>query len=194
MGNPSILNYESFQRFIKNEEGYRGYVISFKGEANTTLRSFFKGLFSFVFTRRITTLSSYNEKSLRVITNNYVDRINNGIIEKFEPDCVKQFIYEIKKEHDIENKRFWSQNTSKLVMRVRILQRATCYLNALEGGLRNDDFINGSVKKYKNTDNSFKSAIAGAFSGLFGGLFGLLLACFILWVIVGIIVFIVDIF
>jgi hypothetical protein len=194
MENSIVLNYESFRKFITNDEGKRGYVISFKGEANTTLRSFFKGLFSFVFTRRIKSMSSYNEKSIRVITNNYVDRINNGMIEKFQPECVKQFIYEIKNEYDREDKKFWSQNSSKLVMSLRISQRATCYLNALEGGYRNDDFINGSSKKYKNTDNSIKSAFAGAFNGFFGGILGFFITGLILWAILAIIVQIVEFF
>jgi hypothetical protein len=190
----SIENKEAFRDFIKRDEGKRGYVISFKGEANTTLRSFFKGLFSFVFTRRITSFSSYNDKSIRIITNNYVDRINNGMIKKFEAECVKEFIYETKSEYDKENEKFWSQNTSKLVMSARILQRANCYLTALEGGYRNDDFINGSFKKYKNKDNSIKGALKGAFSGFFGGLFGILITGFVLWAILALIVFIVELF
>ena len=45
MENSGDLNSESFKKFISNDEGKRGYVICLKGEANTTLRSFFSGLF-----------------------------------------------------------------------------------------------------------------------------------------------------
>ncbi|MFL2569766.1 MAG: hypothetical protein ACJ0QH_03555 [Flavobacteriales bacterium] len=99
MEKSSDLNSESFKRFISNDEAKRGYVIFFKGEANTTLRSFFSGLFSFIFTRRITSMSSYNDKPLRVITNNYVDRINSGLIKKFPKECVEKCISELKNEY-----------------------------------------------------------------------------------------------
>ena len=45
MENSSDFNSESFKRFISNDEAKRGYVIYFKGEANTTLRSFLVGSF-----------------------------------------------------------------------------------------------------------------------------------------------------
>lgn len=194
MENSGDLNSESFKKFISNDEGKRGYVICFKGEANTTLRSFFSGLFSFIFTRRITSMSSYNDKPLRVITNNYVDRINSGLIIKFPKESVEKCILELKNEYREENKKFWSQNTSKLVMRSRILQRATCYLNALNNGYRNDDFLEGNIKQYKNTDNTIKSGLKGVFEGFFGGILGYAIGLFILMAILYIIVFIVELF
>jgi hypothetical protein len=194
MENSGDFNSESFKKFISNDEGKRGYVICFKGEANTTLRSFFRGLFSFIFTRRITSMSSYNDKPLRVITNNYVDRINSGLIIKFPKESVEKCISELKNEYGEENKKFWSQNTSKLVRRARILQRATCYLNALNNGYRNDDFLEGNIKKYKNTDNTIKSGLKGAFEGFFGGILGYAIGLFILMAILYIIVFIVELF
>jgi hypothetical protein len=190
MENPVDLNSESFKKFISNDESKRGYVFSFKGEANTTLRSFFNGLFSLIFTRRITSMSSYNDKPLRVITNNYVDRINSGLIIKFPKESVEKCISELKNEYERENKKFWSQNTSKLVIRARILQRANCYLNALNNGYRNDDFVEGKIKKYKNTDNTIKSGLMGAFEGFFGGL----LSLFIVMAIFYIIGLIIDLF
>ncbi|MFZ4680736.1 MAG: hypothetical protein ACOYLP_11265 [Flavobacterium sp.] len=194
MENSGDLNSEFFKKFISNDEGKRGYVICFKGEANTTLRSFFSGLFSFIFTRRITSMSSYNDKPLRVITNNYVDRINSGLIIKFPKESVEKCILELKNEYGEENKKFWSQNTSKLVMRARILQRATCYLNALNNGYRNDDFLEGNIKQYKNTDNTIKSGLKGAFEGFSGGILGYAIGLFILMAILYIIVFIVELF
>lgn len=194
MENSGDLNSESFKKFISNDEGKRGYVICFKGEANTTLRSFFSGLFSFIFTRRITSMSSYNDKPLRVITNNYVDRINSELIIKFPKESVEKCILELKNEYGEENKKFWSQNTSKLVMRARILQRATCYLNALNNGYRNDDFLEGNIKQYKNTDNTIKSGLKGVFEGFFGGILGYAIGLFILMAILYIIVFIVELF
>ena len=194
MENSGDLNSDTFKKFISNDEGKRGYVICFKGEANTTLRSFFSGLFSFIFTRRITYMSSYNDKPLRVITNNYVDRINSGLIIKFPKESVEKFISDLKNEYAEENKKFWSQNTSKLVTRARILQRATCYLNALNNGYRNDDFLEGSIKQYKNTDNTIKSGLKGAFEGFFGGIITYAIGFFILMAILYIIVFIVELF
>jgi len=41
MKNSSDLNSESFKKFISNDESKRGYVIYFKVEHNTSLRSFF---------------------------------------------------------------------------------------------------------------------------------------------------------
>jgi len=196
MDDVTKLNLESFYRFILTDEGKRGYVVSFKGEANTTLRSFFEGLFSFIFSRRITTMSSYNEKALRVITNNYVDRINEGSIDKFPSEIVNQFIFEINKKHTKESGKFLNQNSSKLVNNVRVLQRASCYLTALEGGFRNDDFVNEKFIKYKNPDNSIKGAFLGAFGGFFGlgGCLGFLISGFILWAFLAIIVYIVELF
>ena len=194
MENSSDLNSESFKKFITNDEAKRGVVFSFKGEANTTLKSFFSGLFSFVFTRRITSLSSYNDNPLRVITNNYVDRINSGLIKKFPKESVEKYISELKNEYGEENKKFWSQNTSKLVMRARILQRASCYLDALNNGYRNDDFFEGNIKQYKNTDNTIKSGLKGAFEGFFGGILGYAIGLFVLMAILYIIVFIVELF
>ena len=194
MENSSDFNSESFKRFISNDEAKRGYVIYFKGEANTTLRSFFSGLFSFIFTRRITSMSSYNDKPLRVITNNYVDRINSGLIIKFPKESVEKCISELKNEYEKENKKFWSQNTSKLVIRARILQRASCYLDALNNGYKNDDFFEGNIKQYKNTDNTIKSGLKGAFEGFFGGILGYAISFFVLIAIVYIIVFIVELF
>lgn len=96
---------------------------------------------------------------------------------------------------NIEKKiKFWSQNTSKLVMRSRILQRATCYLNALNNGYRNDDFLEGNIKQYKNTDNTIKSGLKGVFEGFFGGILGYAIGLFILMAILYIIVFIVELF
>ena len=194
MENLSDFSSESFKKFISNDEGKRGYVICFKGEANTTLRSFFSGLFSFIFTRRITSMSSYNEKPLRVITNNYVDRINSGLIKKFPEESVEKCILELKNEYGEENKKFWSQNSSKLVMRARVLQRASCYLDALNNGYRNDDFSQGSIKQYKNTDNTIKGSLKGVFEGFFGGILGYAIGLFILVAILKIIVFVVELF
>lgn len=194
MENSSDLSSESFKKFISNDEGKRGYVICFKGEANTTLRSFFSGLFSFIFTRKITSMSSYNEKPLRVITNNYVDRINSELIKKFPEESVEKCILELKNEYREENKKFWSQNSSKLVMRARVLQRASCYLDALNNGYKNDDFLQGSIKRYKNTDNTIKGSLKGAFEGFFGGILGYAIGLFILMAILTIIVFIVELF
>ena len=190
MENSSDLNSESFKKFITNDEAKRGVVFSFKGEANTTLKSFFSGLFSFVFTRRITSLSSYNDNPLRVITNNYVDRINSGLIKKFPKESVEKYISELKNEYGEENKKFWSQNTSKLVMRARILQRASCYLDALNKGHRIDDFFEGNIKQYKNTDNTIKSGLKGAYEGFFGGMLsyaiGLIALMAIIYILYGI--------
>jgi hypothetical protein len=190
MLNNNDLSSEYFRKFISNDEGKRGYVICFKGEANTTLRSFFDGLFSLVFTRRITTMSSYNEKVIYVITNNYADRINTGEIPKFPLESVRQCIFDMKKEYEEKNKKFWSQNTTSLVQSLRILQRASCYLNALEGRYINYDSSDGISKKHKNSDNSIGGALKGAFNGFFGGL----LALFILWLILYIIVSIIELF
>ena len=191
MENSSDLNSESFKKFITNDEAKRGVVFSFKGEANTTLKSFFSGLFSFVFTRRITSLSSYNDNPLRVITNNYVDRINSGLIKKFPKESVEKYISELKNEYGEENKKFWSQNTSKLVMRARTLQRASCYLDALNKGHRIDDFFEGNIKQYKNTDNTIKSGLKGAYEGFFGGILsyaiGLIALMAIIYILYGIV-------
>ena len=191
MENSSDLNSESFKKFITNDEAKRGVVFSFKGEANTTLKSFFSGLFSFVFTRRITSMCSYNDKPLRVITNNYVDRINSGLIKKFPKESVEKYISELKNEYGEENKKFWSQNTSKLVMRARTLQRASCYLDALNKGHRIDDFFEGNIKQYKNTDNTIKSGLKGAYEGFFGGILsyaiGLIALMAIIYILYGIV-------
>ena len=191
MENSSDLNSESFKKFITNDEAKRGVVFSFKGEANTTLKSFFSGLFSFVFTRRITSLSSYNDNPLRVMTHNYVDRINSGLIKKFPKESVEKYISELKNEYGEENKKFWSQNTSKLVMRARTLQRASCYLDALNKGHRIDDFFEGNIKQYKNTDNTIKSGLKGAYEGFFGGILsyaiGLIALMAIIYILYGIV-------
>lgn len=194
MENLGDLDSESFKKFISSDEARRGYVISFKGEANTTLKSFFFGLFSFVFTREITSMSSYSDKPLRIITNNYVDRINSGLIEKFPKETVEKCISELKNDYNEENKKFWSQNTSKLVMRARILQRAYCYLDALNNGYRNDDLLVGNIKEFKNTDNTIKSGLKGALEGFFGGMLGYVIGIFILLAVLYIIVFIVELF
>jgi hypothetical protein len=194
MENSGDLNSESFKKFISNDEGKRGYVICFKGEANTTLRSFLSGLFSFIFTRKITTMSSYNDKPRRVITNNYVDRINSGLITKFPKESVEKCIWELKNEYGEENKKFWSQNTPNLVKLARILQRATCYLEALNNGYRNDDFLEGNIKQYKNTDNTIKNGLKGAFEGFFGGILRYAIGFLLLMAILYIIVFIVELF
>ena len=155
-------NLASFNLFITTDEGKRGYVFSFKGEANTTLMSFIKGIFGVVFTRRFTSLSAYNENAQRVITNNYVDRINGGLIDRFPSAIVKSYIEELNKVVQKENQKFWSAGTPKVIMKVRVLQRAHCYLTAMEGGFRNDDYVNGKFVKFKNPDNSlikfFKNA------------------------------------
>jgi hypothetical protein len=190
----SSLDSESFKKFISNDEAKRGYVICFKGEANTTLRSFFSGLFSFIFTRRITSMSSYNEKPLNVITNNYVERINSRLIKKFPKESVEQCISELENEYREENKKFWSQNTSKLVMRARILQRASCYLDALKNMNRNEDFLEGSIKQYQNTDNTIKSGLRGAMEGFVGGALGYAIGLLILLTIFWLIIFIVELF
>jgi hypothetical protein len=39
-------------------------------------------------------MSSYNEKPLRVITNNYVDRINSGSIKKFPMKSIEQCLFD----------------------------------------------------------------------------------------------------
>ncbi|OUV45568.1 MAG: hypothetical protein CBC71_00175 [Rhodobacteraceae bacterium TMED111] len=194
MEKSSDLNSESFKRFISNDEAKRGYVIFFKGEANTTLRSFFSGLFSFIFTRRITSMSSYNDKPLRVITNNYIDRINSGLIKKIPKECVEKCISELKNEYKKENKKIWSQNTSKVVIRARILQRVSCYLDALNNGYRNVDFFEGNIKQYNNTDSTIKSGLKGVFEGFFGGILGYAISFFVLIAILYIIVFIVELF
>lgn len=147
------LDTVSFNRFITTDEGKRGYVFSFKGEANTTFRSFFQGLFSFIFSRRITTMSAYNENAQRVITNNYVDRINSGLIDRFPSETVKNYIEELNVVIQKENQKFWSAGTPKVIMKVRVLQRAHCYLTAMEGGFRDDDYVNGRLVKFKNPDN-----------------------------------------
>jgi len=162
MENTSKLNLESFNRFITTDEGKRGYVFSFKGEANTTLMSVIKGVFWFFITRRFTSLSAYNENAQRVITNNYVDRINSGLIERFPSETVRKYIEELNEVIQKENQKFWSAGTPKVIMKVRVLQRAHCYLTAMEGGFRNDDYVNGKFVKFKNPDNSlikfFKNA------------------------------------
>ncbi len=186
------VNSESFKKFILKDEGKRGYVICFKGEANTTIRSFFRGLFLFLFTRRITSMSSYTNKPLRVIYNNYVDRIKSGKIKKFPKESVEKCISELKNEYELENKKFLSQNTSKLVMRARVLQRASCYLDALSKGYRNDYLADGAIKRYSNTDNTVRSGIKGAVEGFFGGLFWYAIGFFIFIAILAIIVFIVE--
>lgn len=186
------INSESFKNFILNDEAKRGYVICLKGEANTTLRSFFRGLFSILFTRRITSMSSYTNKPLRVIYNNYVDRINSGEIKQFPKESVEKCISELKHEYELESKKFLSQNTSKLVMRVRVLQRASCYLDALNKGYRNDDLVDGAIKRFSNTDNTVRSGFKGAFEGFFGGLFWYAIGFFILIAILSIIVFTVE--
>ena len=194
MENTSKLNSDSFKKFIVYDEGKRGYIICLKGEANTTIRSFFRGLFLFFFTRRITSLSSYNEKPIRVITNNYVDRINAGLIEIYPKQSIKQCILELENEFEEKNKKFWSANSSNIVRLARILQRANCYLNALNKGVRDDDFVNGKVVQYKNTDNSVKRGLSGVFEGVFGGVIGFALTLFILWATLYLIVFMVELF
>ena len=162
MENTSKLNLESFNRFITTDEDKRGYVFSFKGEANTTLMSVIKGVFWFFITRRFTSLSAYNENAQRVITNNYVDRINSGLIDRFPSETVKNYIEELNVVIQKENQKFWSAGTPKVIMKVRVLQRAHCYLTAMEGGFRDDDYVNGRLVKFKNPDNSlikfFKNA------------------------------------
>ena len=107
------LDSESFNRFITTDEGKRGYVFSFKGEANTTLMSVIKGIFWFFITRRFTSLSAYNENAQRVITNNYVDRINSGLIDRFPSETVKNYIEELNVVIQKENQKFWSSGTPK---------------------------------------------------------------------------------
>jgi hypothetical protein len=196
MKNTTNLNLASFNQFIVTDEAKRGYVISFKGESNTTLKKFFLGLFSLPFTRRITTFSSYNENAQRIITNNYVDRIKGGKINKYPPAIVKEFINELNKKYSKDSQSFWKQNTSKLVYTLRLLQRANCYLNALEGGFRNDEFVNDKFIPYKNPENSIKGAFLGIFNGFFGlrGMIGFIIAIGILWAILAIIVFIGELF
>jgi hypothetical protein len=193
MENESNLNSNSFKKFIVLDESKRGYFISFSGEANTTVRSFFRGLFLFVFTRRITTISSYNEKALSLITKNYIDRINAGHIEKYPLTSIEQFIHELEIEFDEKSKSFWNANSSKLVLTSRTLQRANCYLSAVKNE-RQDDFLIIKSKQNKNTDNTFKAGFLGALEGFWGGLIGFFLTLFLIWLILFFIVFIVELF
>lgn len=190
MEKSSQINFESFKKFIINDEGKRGYVISFKGEANTTLRSFFRGLFLFIFTRRIITMSSYNDKTLSIIYQNYVERIKSGSIKVFPKEIVEQSILDLRNEYEVENKKFWSQNTSKLIIRARVLQRAKRYLDAINFRDRNYFFTDIN----KNIDNTIFSGIKGAFEGFFGGLIGQLIGWFILIAILWLLVFFVELF
>jgi hypothetical protein len=188
------INSESFKKFIIDDEGKRGYLICFKGEANTTLRSFFRGLFLFVFTRRIITMSSYNDKTLSIIYQNYVERINSGSITVFPKEIVEQSIFDLRNEYEVEDKKFWSQNTSKLVNRARILQRAKCYLDAINLKYGYNFSTNAHITKNNNIDNNITSGIKGAFEGFFSGLIGYTIGWFILIAILGLLFFIVELF
>ena len=194
MQNLSNLSTESFRRFILTDENRRGNVICFKGEANTTLSSFFEGLFSFIFTRRVSFYSSYNDNTILIITNNYIDRIKTGQVNEFSSEIVEQCIYELKKDFQEKNKGFWSQNTTDLVKNARNLQRAMCYLNALNKVHSKSDLSDGDIKKYKNPDNSIEGAFDGAFRGFFGGMILLIIGIFIASALVYIIINIVDLF
>jgi hypothetical protein len=194
MVNQTEFTTDSFIKFITKEENRRGFVFAFKGEANTTLKSFLKGLFLFIFTRRITTSSSYDDNLIRIITNNYVDRLANGSVSKFPADIIKNAIAELKLEFDEQDKKFWSTNSTKHVSRARILQRAQCYLNALDTGQRFDDFSDGRIKPFKNDDNSIKSGFIGAIQGLFGGALSFIIGTIVIMIIFGLLALVIEFF
>tara|TARA_X000001036_G_C20216382_1_gene617940 strand:- start:40 stop:447 length:408 start_codon:yes stop_codon:yes gene_type:complete len=131
------LSKEAFRKFIIKEEGRRGYAYTFSGESNTTLRSFFSGIFYFLFRGRVKGLSSYSIESKRAITYNYINRINNGSVIKFPMEIIEKHIQEsddwLKK-----NTNYLNENEPMNITRLRHLERAVCYREAL-----NSNSING---------------------------------------------------
>ena len=174
-----------FNQFILKEEN-RGYLITFKGEANTTWFSFLFGLFSFVFTRRFTSLRTYEEHTISKVTRNYNDRLKLDKIETFNSETVKAVIVEMERVFSEKDKSFWSGNSSTHVQRARGIQRAKCYYNALIGAT--PQLVDSNPK------NSFLGAIKGALHGFFGGLAGWTIWMGILFIALSIIIFIVELF
>ena len=178
--------FNQFRKFIAQDEGRRGYLLCFTGEANTTWFSILFGLFAFVFTRRFTSLRTYEHYARSKITHNYIKRIKSGKIETFSLEIVEEVIVEMKKVFQEKDKSFWSGNSSTHVQRARLIQRAKCYHNAITGDLPNS--------AGRNPDNTFFGAIKGAFLGFFGGLAAWVLFMLVLFLVVGLIVFIVELF
>ena len=173
-----------FVTFIRKEES-RGYLLSFKGEANTTWYKFLFGVFSFVFTRRITTIRSYELHAQNKITRNYLKRIANGEVEKYDLSLVRSDIGLMRNFFAEKDKSFWSTNSTEHVHRLRVIQRAECYQKALEGQ---------SPQVIKNPENSIAGAVEGMTRGFFGGLVGWIVGFGILWLILGVILYIVEFF
>ena len=171
-----------FVTFIRKEES-RGYLLSFKGEANTTWYKFLFGVFSFVFTRRITTIRSYELHAQSKITRNYLKRMTSGEVEKYDLSLVRSDIELMRSFFAEKDKSFWSANSTEHVQRLRVIQRAECYQKALEGQ---------SPEVIKNSENSITGAVEGMTRGFFGGLFGWIVGLGILWLILGVIVYIVE--
>jgi hypothetical protein len=190
----SSLMAVDFKNFVNKEEKRRGHVLAFKGEANTTVRSFLSGLFGFVFTRRITTASSYNEKAKSVITINYIKRIHAGEIGNFPIESVEKCIQELQDKFEEKDKTFWGGSGASHVARARIVQRALCYHKATQADLSDVELIATGAVENKNADNSIKGAFKGMFEGFFRGLLGFALVMFVLWAVLNVIVYVVELF
>tara|TARA_B100001939_G_scaffold237919_1_gene205349 strand:+ start:540 stop:1124 length:585 start_codon:yes stop_codon:yes gene_type:complete len=189
---------EDFIKFISKEESRRGFVLAFKGEANTTIESFIKGFFLAIFTRRFISESTYNQHTIEIIKNNYTKRLIKGQVSIYHSEIVIEGINELKNIFDEKDKGFWSGSGSAHIRRARVIQRATCYLNAL-GFVDSLDLkakLNFDEKniKYKNPGNTFKGFFKGLFKGFFGGLLSLILGVLILMIIFSIIGFIIELF
>jgi hypothetical protein len=119
-----------FINFIKQDNA-RGYFLFFKGESNITSKSLLYGLGKFLLTRRFVTMSSYKDDTLKKITSNYIIRLKEGSVHSFPEIMVQTSIDELQIKFSLEDKKFWSGNSVKLVELSRFTQRAICYLNAL---------------------------------------------------------------
>ena len=120
---------EDFIKFINKEESRRGFVLAFKGEANTTIESFIKGVFLAIFTRRFISESTYNQHTIEIIKNNYTKRLINGQVSIYDSETVILAINELKRIYDEKDKGFWSGSGSAHIKRARVIQRAICFFD-----------------------------------------------------------------
>ena len=192
------MKNDKFIKFISREESRRGFVLAFKGEANTTIQSFVKGFFLAIFTRRFISESTYSQHTITIIKNNYIKRLVNGKVKMYETEIVINGIDELKKIYDEKDKGFWSGSGSAHIKRARVIQRATSYLDALKyyGSLnsKNNLHFNDININYKNPGNTTKGFFKGLFKGFFGGISSFLIGMLILMLIFSIIGFIIELF